>query len=145
MSNSELKPIDEKTIRECVEDFGKEAKAHVTMGQLLDLVEKESAAQARIQELEGVCDNYNSMCSQQDERIKELEAQVERLQKIPYTKTRKEFMKSWGVDGMPLSNIRLVNAAWDRAEWLYNQSLEAVKREAIEQYIKENYDKITSQ
>lgn len=31
-------------------------------------------AQARIQELEGVCDNYNSMCSQQDERIKELEA-----------------------------------------------------------------------
>lgn len=58
----------------------------------------------------------------------ELVAQVDRLQKIPYTKTRAEFMESWGVDGMSADKKRLANAAWDRAEWFFNQQAEAQYR-----------------
>lgn len=56
-----------------------------------------------------------------------LAAQVERLQKIPYTKTRAEFMESWGVDGMPADKKRVVIAAWDRAEWFFNQQVDSLK------------------
>lgn len=56
MANNEPKPITQKEIRECVEDFGRQSRAHVTMGQLLDLVEKENAAQQRMQDLESDID-----------------------------------------------------------------------------------------
>ena len=56
-----------------------------------------------------------------------LAAQAERLKKIPYTKTRSEFMESWCVDGMPFDKKRLVIAAWDRAEWFFNQQAAALK------------------
>ncbi|QQD21188.1 hypothetical protein GJQ54_05100 [Oceanospirillaceae bacterium ASx5O] len=64
--------------------------------------------------------------------IDSLAAQVERLKKIPYTKTRSEFMESWGVDGMPFDKKRLVIAAWDRAEWFFNQQVEQLKHERDE-------------
>lgn len=60
--------------------------------------------------------------------IDSLAAQVERLKKIPYTKTRSEFMESWGVDGMSADKKRLVIAAWDRAEWFFNQQVEQVEQ-----------------
>lgn len=85
--------------------------------------------------------------------ITELTAQVEqlkrerdealacanRLEKIPYTKTRDEFMESWGVEGMPAGKKRLVNAAWDRAEWFFNQRTAELKAqwqaEAITEFV----------
>lgn len=30
--------------------------------------------------------------------------------------TRDEFMRKWGVSGMPMDKIKLANAAWDEAE-----------------------------
>ena len=59
-----VKTISRERVEEFIREFGSDAMATLTMGQLLGLVERESAAQARIQELEALCDNYNSMCSQ---------------------------------------------------------------------------------
>lgn len=64
----------ESELGKFVQKFGSDCPATITMGQLQHLVNEKNAAQARIQELEALCDNYNSMCSQQDELIKELEA-----------------------------------------------------------------------
>lgn len=38
-------------------------------------------------------------------------------------------MESWGVEGMPADKKRLAIAAWDRAEWFFNQQAEAQNRE----------------
>lgn len=71
----------------------------------------------------------------------ELAAQVERLTVMPYTKTRAEFMESLGVDGMSADKKRLINAAWDRAEWFFNQRAALLKAqwqaEAIDSAINE--------
>ena len=66
-------------------------------------------------------------CSAAATQIIELAAQVERLKKVPYTKTRAEFMESWGVEGMSADKKRIVNAAWDRAEWFFNQQVDVLK------------------
>lgn len=71
--------------------------------------------------------DFSDKVEQLERERNELATQVDRLQKIPYTKTRAEFMESWGVDGMSADKKRLANAAWDRAEWFFNQQVDSLK------------------
>lgn len=129
MGDNELKPEDWTYERRAElqaalsEIFKEQPEATIPMRQLLELVGREKQALERIQELEGVADNYNTLIASQDLRIKELEAHVERL-------------RSWLIechdahDDYYIGQSEVI-AAIDSTP---AQSLEAVKREALEQF-----------
>jgi hypothetical protein len=71
--------------------------------------------------LSELCVKHEATIEELTRESSELAAKVERLEKVPYTQTREDFNASWGLDGLPADKQKIVNAAWDRAEWLFNQ------------------------